>query len=105
MKIIRNYIERKTLKEFAEENDLTLVVSENYDGKMFTAYFDKCCIEDSNANNCFYKSGLTEYWAIKSLCEAISHKKLVLKQVSGENKTIEVPMLAFDSDCLLPEQP
>lgn len=96
MKIERYLVNTKTIEEFAEENDLTMVITER-DMPMelgrYYAAFKNAEVKDGVLLRSEYGDGDSERAAIERYAATISGRTLVLNAYTDDRRTIRVPRL------------
>jgi hypothetical protein len=110
LKIKREWQEAMTIHEFAEKQDLTMVVfrkkqkpkyySLQHNDYVYGAYFEKCAIRDNSCLISRFGSGATEEEAIANYAALISDQTLVVT-LGGEHlreREIDVPPLTTEKE-------
>lgn len=97
MNIIRNYVPTDILEHFAEQNNLTMVVTErpNSIGSplRFFARFEGSDVAGNGVLIGTYGNGSTEQEAIANYAKEISEKTLVIDAWKPNRSEIKVPRL------------
>jgi hypothetical protein len=86
---------KKTIRQFAEKNDLTMEARQCNSGG-WVASFENCEIKEGMILNGEYGSGKTMVEAIKDYAQKISGKLIVLNAYGKGRKEIYVPELKIN---------
>jgi hypothetical protein len=99
MEIKRNLIGTKTISQFADENNLTMEITEHepINGEpRFTAQFSRCEVRQFSCLASVYGEGYSEDVAIKNYCSKLSFKYLIIDAYSNSRREIKAPKLVHD---------
>lgn len=91
MKIRRIKHKKKTLKTFAEDYDLTLVINENMEGSYFSVFFENTEVRENGSLAFPVGGGCTLVAAVTDFLETIAGKTLYVLAPIGHQRYIDVP--------------